>query len=192
MDAYEAGRLAEGDRLAARADVLAEKIESVLIALDEEGEDRQEPPVQSITRQVADAWDNCMRSGPAYAVEECRRNVEEYRRTGHGEWEDAKQAFTGPTSMWGKTTPAEHPEWFTLLPGHYREPSVVTHIRYILNNQTATGAEILDAGEDAWNSVYATTDRIRAGVARRREQGIDPMAEAKLFVRRARRKVRRR
>lgn len=181
MTAYEAGRLAEGDRFAAKADVLVEKIDTVLMALEEEDEGAQEPPVRSVTREMAEAWNECMY--PTWPSE-CRRRVEEYRRTGHGEWQAPTTVFVGPTSMWGKPTAEQHPEWHEHQEGYYDEPPLVHRLRDLLGEQEANGLLLLDAAEDAWNSLYATAARIRAGVARRRSSGIDTMGEVKKFVRR--------
>jgi hypothetical protein len=188
MAAYEAGRLAEGDKLAVKADVLGEKIDTVLMALEEEYEGAQEPPIQSITRAMAEAWNECMH--PAWPSE-CRKQVEEYRRTGHGEWQAPQTAFVGPTNMWGKSSPAEHPEWHEHREGYYMDPGLVHQLREIVGNPEANGLLLLDAAEDAWYATYATAARIRAGAARRRSSGIDPVKEAKKFIRRSTRRRKR-
>jgi hypothetical protein len=137
---------------------------------------------------MAEAWNECM--NPAWPSE-CRRHVEEYRRTGHGEWQPPSIAFAGPTNMWGKSSPAEHPEWYEHRPGYYMDPGLVHSLRELVGDPEANGLLLLDAAEDAWYSVYATAARIRAGVTRRRSSGIDPMKEAKKFVRRMTRRKKR-
>jgi hypothetical protein len=181
MAAYEAGRMAEGDRLAARADILVEKIDDTLIALEEEGEPQQEPIIQSVTRQMAEAWHACMSDRWNAS---CREEVEEYRRTGHGRWQEPSVAFVGPVSKWGHGDPANHPEWYRSVPGYYQEPTLVHGLRDILGDPEANGLLLLDAAEDAWLSTIATSARIRAGAKKRRISGVDPVTEAKRWVRR--------
>jgi hypothetical protein len=197
MAAYEAGRLAEGDRLAATADTLGEKIESTLLALDEEyDEGMHDTPAQSVTRFMAEAWNECM--NPRWPSE-CRRHVEEYRRTGHGEWQPPQMLFVGPPNRWiGLRTSAEavrqaaeHPEWYEHRPGYYMDPGLVHSLRELVGDPNAEPFALLDAAEEAWNTIHATTERIRAGVASRRMAGIDPMEEAKRFVRTSRRRRKR-
>lgn len=180
MAAYESGRLAEGDRLAAKADLLVEKIDNTLTALDEEGEPQQEPIIQSITREMAEAWDACMNDRWNSS---CREAVEEYRRTGHGRWQEPSVAFVGPVGKWG-AGPANHPEWYKPVPGYYEEPGLVHGLRDIVGDPEANGLLLLDAAEDAWLSTIATSARIRAGAKKRRISGVDPVTEAKRWVRR--------
>lgn len=194
--AYEAGRLAEGDRLAAQADLLVEKIDNALIALEEEGEPEQDPVAQSITRQFAEAWQSCMHDQWNTS---CRADVSEYRRTGHGKWNPPTRTFVGPASRWIglRTSPealrqvAEHPEWYRDEPGYFEEPHLVHRLRDIIGDQEANGLLLLDAAEDAWNSMAQTTERIRAGAAKRRTTGVDPVKEAKRWVRRMTRRKKR-
>lgn len=194
--AYEAGRLSEGDRLAGEADVLVEKIDNALLALEEEGESEMEPVVQSVTRQFAEAWQACMHDPWSTS---CRDEVNEYRRTGHGKWNPPSRTFIGPPSRWiGHRTSAEalrqaaeHPEWYRDEPGYFEEPHLVHRLRDIVGDQEANGLLLLDAAEDAWNSVMQTTERIRAGAAKRRTTGVDPVREAKRWIRRTTRKKKR-
>lgn len=195
--AYNRGNLAEGDRQAARADVLVDDIENALLALEEEGEAQEEPIVQSFTRQMADAWQECMRDDQWGAT--CRNDVEEYRRTGQGRWVPPSQTFLGPPSRWigKKTSPeavrqmAEHPEWYRSEPGYFEEPGVLRRLRDLLgypDGTNADGRQLLDAAEDAWLASLATASRIRTGAAKRRAAGVDPLKEAKRFVRRVSRR----
>lgn len=165
-DAYNARRFAEGDRLAGQADLLVEKIDSALIALEEEGEPEQDPVAQSVTRQFAEAWQMCMHD-PWNTL--CRDEVNEYRYTGHGKWNP-------PTDD---------------DPGYFEEPHLVHRLRDIIGDQEANGLLLLDAAEDAWNSMAQTTERIRAGAAKRRTTGVDPVKEAKRWVRRVTRRKKR-
>jgi hypothetical protein len=195
--AYESGRLDEGDRLAAQADLLVEKIDNALIALEEEGEPQQEPIVQSVTRQFAEAWQSCMHD--AWNTS-CRDDVNEYRRTGHGKWNPPSRSFIGPPSRWigarssaeALRQAAEHPEWYREEPGYFKEPNLVHSLRDILGDQEANGLLLLDAAEDAWNSMVQVRERIRAGAAKRRTTGVDPVREAKRWARRMTRKKKRR
>lgn len=196
MAAYDAGRLAEGDRLAAKADVLVEKIDDALTALEEEGEPQQAPVIQSVVRAMAEAWQACMFN--AWDTM-CRDTVEEYRRTGHGRWVPPSRTFLGPPSRWIgiRTSPeavrqaAEHSEWYREEPGYFEEPSLVHQLREISGNREADGLLLLDAAEDAWLSTIATAARIRAGAAKRRISGVDPVKEAKKFARRMTRRKKR-
>jgi len=160
--AYEAGRFAEGDRLAVKADVLAEKIDSALTALEEEGESMQIPPTQSVTRQFADAWQACMLDP------RCREDVNEYRRVGHGRWIQYREE-----------------------PGYFEDPWLLHQIREIGVDPSIPGALLIDAAEDAWNSMTQTVERIRAGAAKRRASGIDSVKEAKKMLRRVTRRKKR-
>jgi hypothetical protein len=216
MAAYEAGRFAEGDRFAAKADVLVEKIDNALLALEEEGEPYQEPVVQSIVRQFADAWHRCMHG--YLGQHECRDEVREYRRIGHGRWHEPMVRFIGPKSAermlfsqqgdpvlpeQGRRYPGEvhssggmiirsafnramveHPEWFETTPGYFAEPALVYELRKIVGDPEANGLLLLDAAEDAWNSTTQMIERIRAGAKRRKISGIDPVLEAKRWLRR--------
>lgn len=196
--AYDRGNLDEGDRQAARADVLVDDIENALLALEEEGEAQEEPINQSLTRQMAEAWQECMRDDQWGAA--CRAGVEEYRRTGQGRWVPPSQTFLGPPSRWiglPKTSPeavrqvAEHPEWYRNEPGYFEEPGVLRRLRDLLgypDGPNADGRQLLDAAEDAWQASLATASRIRAGAAKRRAAGVDPLREAKRFVRRVSRR----
>lgn len=157
--AYESGNLSEGDRQSARVDVLAEEIDNALLALEEEGEGQQEAPLQSLTRAMAEAW--AERGGD--------EEVAEYRKTGVGEWRP----------------PQFHQE------GYYAEPGLLSELRDMLgypDGPNADGRQLLDAAEDAWLASLATASRIRAGAARRRAAGVDPLREAKRFVRRVSRR----
>jgi hypothetical protein len=199
MAAYEAGRLAEGDRLAAKADVLVEKIDTALEELEQEWEGAQEPVIQSITRQMAEAWNECMHGPGWHSDLECRRIVEEYRRTGHGRWNPPSRVFIGPPNRWiGHRTSteamrqvAEHPEWYRDEPGYFEEPHLVHRLREIVGDPEANGLLLLDAAEDAWLTHIATAARIRAGAARRKASGIDPVKEAKRWSRRMTRRKKR-
>lgn len=193
--AYNARRFAEGDRLAAQADLLVEKIDNTLIALEEEGEPEQDPVVQSVTRQFAEAWQSCMHDGWNTA---CRDDVNEYRRVGQGKWNPPSKTFIGPASRWiGLRTSAEalrqvaeHPEWYREEPGYFDEPNLIHRLRDIIGDREANGLLLLDAAEDAWNSMAQTTERIRAGAAKRRTTGVDPLKEAKRWARRMTRRKR--
>jgi hypothetical protein len=85
----------------------------------------------------------------------------------------------------------EHPEWFETTPGYFAEPALVHQLREIVGDPGANGLLLLDAAEDAWNSMMQTAERIRAGTKRRRISGIDPVSEAKRWVRRMTKRKRR-
>lgn len=183
-EAYEAGRLAEGDRWAARADVLVETIDNALVALEEEGEAETDNPVRSITEELATAWSNCVNDTWS---DECRKSVDLVRETGHGQWQPPQRVFVGPPGSWGDKT---RPEWWEERPGYYEQPQIVHRLRDIVGIDDADPRQLLDAAEDAYDSREALKRRIRHSSRVRRVSERDNMEDVRRFVRRSRRKKR--
>lgn len=71
----------------------------------------------------------------------------------------------------------------------YGDPQIVYALRRIVGDEKADGMLLLAAAEDAYHAHHATRGRIRAGAAKRRASGVDPLKEAQRFARRARRRM---